>query len=154
MPRVGYSKESLEGPPLPDEGMYEVRLEGFEPKFSKEKKNINLNPVLKIVNHAKFNGVRVYDNLNTAAPWITEAFVHAFGMTLVGRPDGGADVPGEFPGPDDNPEQWIYQGPLVGLIGKIMVRRTEYQGRPQAKVDQWLCSASGCTQKHPKDLAK
>ena len=79
MAKISFSKEELSGNVYP-EGLYELRLEGFEPSFSKQKTSINLNPTLKIVNHQTLNGKRVFENLNSGASWIIESFCHAFGF--------------------------------------------------------------------------
>jgi hypothetical protein len=155
MAKIQYSKEDLAGNVYPD-GMYEVRLETFEPKKSKGGDSVNLNPVLKIVNHAALNGKRVFDNMNTGAAWIIEAIVHAFGLQLVPNGSGGGDLPGEFMGPDDNPEEWQYVGPLTGVTAKVMLKKTSYQGKDSSKVDQWFCQLpqGSCNMKHPTGLAK
>lgn len=154
MAKIGFSKEQLEGNTLPD-GLYEVRLEGFEPEYSKNRNSINLNPILKVVNHPTLNNKRIFDNLNSGASWIVEAFVHAFGQELVPNLNGGGDMPGEFPGPDDNPSEWSYVGPLTGSVAKVIVKKTEYNGKENTKVDQWLCALGpNCKTKHPTGLAK
>lgn len=154
MPKVTFSKESLEQkPPLPD-GLYEVRLEGFEPKYSKDKGSVNLSPTIKVINHPTLTGSKVFDNLNTGASWIIEAFCHAFGQELVPDGNGGFNLPGDFNGPEDNPEQWSYAGPLTGCVGKAFLKQTTYNNKVNSKVDQWMCSVPGCQKKHPMGLAK
>jgi hypothetical protein len=153
MAKVSFSKESLEGKPPVDNGLYELRLDGFEPKFSKDRQSVNLNPILVVVNNAKFNGSRVFDNLNTRAGWIISAFAHAFGQPLQQNASGGFDLPGDFNGPDDDPEKWQYVGPLSGMVGKAFVKQTTYQNKTNSKIDQWMCAVSGCQEKHPNGLA-
>ena len=155
MPRISMSKESLEGPKYPQipDGLYEVRLDGFEPKISKKGNSTNLNPVLKIVNHPTLNDQRIFDNLNTQADWIIMAFCHAFGQPLVDKGNGEVDMPGEFIGPDDNVTQWVYAGPLTGSVAKVILKQVSYNGKMSSKVNQWLCNVSGCQEKHPNDLA-
>jgi hypothetical protein len=154
MAKISFSKESLEGKPQPPEGLYELRLEGFEPKMASKKTSVNLSPVLKIVNHQTHTGYQIYDNLNTGAGWIIEAFCHAMGQPLVQKPDGSFDIPGEFVGPDDKPEDWNYVGPLSGCVAKAMLKPSEYNGKTNMKVDQWFCAVPGCNSKHPSGLAK
>ena len=154
MPRISFSKESLESKPAAEDGLYEIRLEGFEPKFSKDKNSVNLNPVMKVVNHQKENGRRIYDNLNTGAPWIIKAFTHAFGLDLVTDGAGGMTLPGDFNGPENDPSKWQYSGPLTGCVAKVMLKQTVYNGRTNSKVDQWMCQAPACSEKHPQNLAK
>lgn len=154
MAKIGFSREQLSGNLLP-EGLYEVRLEGFEPDWSKNRTSQNLNPVLKIVNHPTLNGKRIFDNLNSTADWIITAFCHCFGQQLTPNAQGGGDMPGEFMGPDDEPSQWQYQGPLTGSVGKVLVKNTTWNGKENSKVDQWLCALGpSCTTKHPSGLAK
>lgn len=154
MAKIGFSKEQLEGNVLPD-GLYEVRLEGFEPAFSKKRDSVNLNPILKVVNHPTLNNKRIFDNLNSGASWIVEAFCHTFGQALIPNANGGGDIPGEFMGPDDDPDSWQYVGPLTGMVGKVITKKTEYNGKENTKVDQWICSlGAGCNTKHPSNLAK
>lgn len=154
MAKIGFSKEDLAGNLYPD-GLYELRLEGFEPEFSSKRTSINLNPVLKVVNHQTLNGKRVFDNLNSSASWIIEAFCHAFGLPLTPNANGGGDIPGEFMGPDDNPEAWQYVGPLTGCVGKVILKAKSWQGKESSAIDQWLCSVGDtCKTKHPSGLAK
>lgn len=148
MANYSFSKESLEGKPAAPDALYEVRLEGFEPKTAKAGTSINLNPILKIVNSPTHNGVRLYDNLNTGAAWIVEAFVHAFGLQLEPDGQGGFKMPGELS------LEAPYQGPLLGAVAKVFTKQTEYNGRMSAKADQWVCSVPSCTKKHPSNLAK
>jgi hypothetical protein len=154
MSKISYSKEDLAGNVYPD-GMYEVRLESFEPKPSKDGNSVNLNPVLKIVNHATLNGKRVFDNMNSAASWIIESIVHSFGQQLTPNANGGGDLPGEFMGPDDKPAEWQYVGPLTGCTAKVMLKKTTYNGKDSSKVDQWFCALGDkCNTKHATGLAK
>jgi hypothetical protein len=154
MPKITMSKESLEGPPAVPDGLYELRLEGFEPKYSKDKNSVNLRPIIKIVNHPQHAGRQIFDNLNTGAAWILEAFTHSFGLPLVPDGNGGSSLAGEFLGPDDDPTKWNYVGPLSGSVGKMFLKQTEYNGKTNSKVDMYICSVPGCTQKHPSGLAK
>lgn len=154
MAKVQFSKEDLAGNVYPD-GQYDLRLEGFEPKKSKNSDSTNLNPILKIVNHPTLTGKRVFDNLNSSAPWIIESFVHSFGLQLEPNGSGGGDMPGEFNGPDDSPEEWDYVGPLTGSVAKVMLKKTTYQGKDSSKVDQWFCALGpSCNIKHATNLAK
>lgn len=153
MAKISYSKEDLAGANYP-EGVYEVRLDGFEPAYSKKRDSINLNPILKIVNHQTLNGKQVGDNLNSSANWIVESFCHCFGQALTPNASGGGDLPGDFIGPDDKPEEWQYTGPLTGSVGKVYLKTTSYNGRERSKVDQWFCAVPGCNTQHANGLAK
>jgi hypothetical protein len=153
MPTIVASKESLEPRPSLPDGLYEVRLEGFEPENAKKGGSQNLRPVLKVVNHPQFTGSRVFDNLNSTAFWIIEAFVHAFGIAPVKNPDG-SEVLINFDGPEDDPTHWVYNGPLTGGVAKVFLKQTVYMGKSNPKVDQWMCAVPGCQKSHPKGLAK
>ena len=153
MAKIGFSKEELAGNVYPD-GLYELRLEGFEPKFAKGNASINTNPILKIVNHPTLNNKRVFDNLNSGAAWIVESFSHAFGQPLTPNPNGGGDMPGDFIGPDDDPTKWQYQGPLSGGVAKVFLKTVAYNGKDSTKVDQWFCAVPNCQVKHASGLAK
>ena len=154
MAKIAFSKEDLAGPPAIPEGAYEVRLTGFKPKMAKSKSSINLNPQLEIVNHPSFNNRDVFDNLNTTANWIVESFCHCFGQPLEPDGNGGGSMPGDFVGPDDDPEKWVYNGPLTGSVGKVYLKLVEYNGKTNAKIDQFFCAVPGCTTKHAQNLAK
>lgn len=156
MAKIGFSKEELSGNVIP-EGLYELRLEGFEQALSKKGDSVNLNPILKVVNHQTLNGKRVFDNLNSGASWIIEAFCHAMGHPLVPNGSGGGDIPGEWPdNGQSDPEKWPpYVGPLQGMVGKALVKTTTYNGKESTKVDQWICAlGTACNTKHPTGLAK
>jgi hypothetical protein len=153
MAKISYSKEDLAGNVYP-EGLYELRLDGFECKKAKSGDSVNLNPIIKIVNHPTLNGKRVFDNLNSSAAWIIESFSHAFGCPLTPNPQGGGDMPGDFIGPDDKPEEWQYQGPLSGGVAKAFLKTKSYNGKESSGVDQWMCAVPGCQISHAKGLAK
>lgn len=151
MAKIGASKESLEGfPPIPD-GLYEFRLDGFDVKPAKNGNSLNLNPEMKIINHPTLAGQSPFENLNSGAGWIIEAFSHALGAPLDLRPDGGGDLQGDF---TPNGNSYNYSGPLVGMTGKFFIKMVEYQGKSNPKVDQYICQLPGCTKKHPTGLAK
>lgn len=157
MAKIGFSRESLEGPPPVPDGQYEVRLTGFKLKMAKSGTSINLNPQLEIVNHPQFNGRPVFDNLNSGASWIVMSFCHAFGFPLDPSPNGGGDIPGDFIGLENvqsNPDGVQYQGPLTGSVAKVYLKQVEYQGKTNSKVDQWFCALQNCNEKHATGLAK
>ena len=122
--------------------------------MAKSGNSINLNPTIKVINHQNATGRIVFDNLNSSAPWIIEAFCHSFGLELVSDGQGGYNIPGDFNGPESNPEQWNYVGPLTGAVAKVFVKQTEYNGKTNPKIDQWMCAVPGCQKKHPTGLAK
>lgn len=154
MPRLTASKEEIKGLPLLPEGMYAVRLDGFKPKHSKDKQSINLNPQMKVINHADYNDRVVFDNLNTKAKWIWKDFCHAFGIPLGENSTGDIEFPGVFDGPEDNPEGWQYRGPLVGQTAQLyLVQADNGRGGVNNKIKYYQCAVGGCVEKHSTNLA-
>jgi hypothetical protein len=157
MPRLTANKDEVKGlPPVP-EGMYTVRCDGFKPKFSKDKSSINLNPIFKITNDQVHNDRQIFDNLNTKAKWIWKDFCHCFGVPMQEDTNGDFEFPGNFVGPDDNPEAWQYAGPVVGQLGQIYVIQSEYNGQANNKIKFYVCKlalANQCTEKHSANLVK
>lgn len=160
--RFGVSKDQLEGiKPVPN-GVYDVQLAGFEPKKSSKGDSINLNPILKIVNHQLYNGQRVFYSLNTKAAWMWHDFAHAFGFPLEFAPTGenGAEEPYLPGGPDawipdpSNPDdvtKWKYQGPLIGSVGKVELVVLKNPGQKEKNdIKQFVCAVSGCATKYPE----
>lgn len=157
MPKMGVSKESLEGKPPVGAGIFTVRLDGFKPKTSKKGDSTNLNPILKVINHATLNDRNIFFSCNTNAGWIMEAFSHCFGLPLEERPDGGKDLPGEFV-PDPNSPTDVakmrYNGPLLGLTGQLeLVLGKDDKGKDQDKIKQFMCKVPGCTIQHPAEMS-
>lgn len=154
MPRLTVSKEGVEGQPLLPEGMYTVRCDGFKPKFSKDKQSKNLNPVLKVTNNAEYNDRNVYENLNTKADWIWKDFCHSFGVPI-DQENGSYVFPGNFEGPDDQPEQWQYAGPLVGQLAQVyVVQVSDNNGGIKNAVKFYSCKLPACSLKHATSLVK
>ena len=153
MPKLTASKEEVKGLPILPEGMYTVRLDGFSPKYSKDRASINLNPQMRIINNPEYNDRIVFDNLNTKGKWVWVDFCHGFGIELV---DTGGDVefPGDFDGPTDDPEKWVYRGPLQGQQAQLYVIQSEYQGKENNKIKFYQCKIPSCTIKHSANLAK
>ena len=157
MPRFTASKDKIEGkPPIP-EGIYSFRLDGWKPKWSKDKGSINLNPVLKVINHAEYNDRYLYENLNTKGEWVWKDFCHALGVPLPQDASGEYEFPGKFVDPNDpngmgDPEKYEYTGPLTGQIGQCKVVQTSYNNKPQTKIQFYICKVPGCTEQHSKDL--
>lgn len=152
-PRLTASKEEIKGlPPVP-EGMYTIRCDGFKPRYSKDKQSINLNPILKITNNAEYNDRVIFDNLNTKAKWIWKDFCHCLGVPLQEDAAGDFEFPGNFEGPDD-PEKWVYVGPVTGQLGQVYVVQSEYQGQTSNKIKMYVCKIQNCAEKHSTNLVK
>jgi hypothetical protein len=158
MATIKLNKEKLAGPPVLPEGLYTIRLDGFKPKKpsakAKNQSAINLRPTLKIINHPTYNDQLVFENLSTSADWVIKDFVHAFGLELDGADKD--ELPGTFNPPNEtDPEKWSYAGPLQGRTAQIFLKVGEDdKGRPQNKINQYVCAVPGCSDKHSTNLGK
>jgi hypothetical protein len=153
--RLTASKDEIKGLPAMNEGLVTLRLDGFKPKFSKDKGSVNLNPILKITNHPEYNDRVVFENLNTKGKWVWKDFCHAFGVPMVELPGGDFEFPGDFAGADDNPESWQYSGPLVGQLGQVyLVQADDTKGGIKNAVKFYCCKVVGCSEKHSTNLVK
>lgn len=153
---LGAPKDSLEAKPLLPEGRYTVRCDGFKPKASKNKDNpsVNLNPVLKIINHPTLNGETVYTSLNQNAGFILKDFSHMLGLDIASQGDT-VSIPGGFvPNPQspNDYSQYRYQGPCLGQTGDLLVAHKTYEGKPQYYIKAYFCRKPGCTEKHSTEL--
>ena len=154
MPKLKASAEEVKGLPPMNEGMVTVRLDGFTPKLSSKKDSVNLNPTLKVINHAEYNDRPVFENLNTKGKWVWKDFCHAFGVQMVEN-NGDYEFPGDFDGPEDNPESWQYRGPLLGQTAQIyLVQADNTKGAIKNAVKFYVCKVPGCNEKHSSNLVK
>ena len=153
MPKFGFDKQDLQGPvPIPP-GIYEVRLDGFKPKKSKKGETVNLNPTLVIINHATENDKKVWYNCNTAYPPGLLDLCHCFGVRFENEDGENPQFPGDFQGPDNDPSQWSYIGPLVGQIGKLEIAEADNgKGGKKTAVKRFFCAVPGCTASHKESL--
>jgi hypothetical protein len=154
MPKLKINKQSLEGPSKVPAGIYTVRLDGFEPDWTKKKDSYNLNPVMKIINNNDLHDRRIFDNVNTNAGWIERDFCHCFGVMLENPDD--PDFPGEFVsdgGDNSDPTKWKYRGPLLGQTGQLEVAEvTGNNGKVYSNVKRYLCRIPGCKENHSQNL--
>jgi hypothetical protein len=153
---LGAPKDSLEPKPLIPEGRYTVRCDGFKPKASKNEENpsVNLNPILKIINHPTLNGEQVYIPLNQNAGFILKDFSHMLGMDHQEAEDT-VSIPGHFMTNPQSPKdysQYRYQGPCLGQTGDLLVAHKEYKNKPSYYVKAYFCRKPGCTDKHSTEL--
>ena len=156
MPRMGVSKDSLEGVKVIPAGFYDFRLDGFRPKKAKKGDTTNFNPVAKVINNANgLNDTPLFISLNSSAGWIQKDFVHALGLTMDVEGDL-AFMPGNWipDGTDaENVEKFKYEGPMVGRTGRLEYGiRKDDKGRDQNFVKQFMCAVQGCNEKHSTDL--
>lgn len=158
MPKLTASKEEIKGLPPMKEGMLTVRLDGFKPKWSKDKGSVNLNPEMTVINHAEYNDRKVFDNLNTKGKWVWKDFCHAFGVPMAEDSNGDFEFPGDWDTPDgkdaSEPENWIYRGPLLGQTAQLYIIQSSYNGQDNNKIKFYCCRVQGCTEKHSSNLAK
>jgi len=155
MPRLTVSKDDLKGGPLLPEGLYTVRLDGFKPSWSKNRGSVNLNPQMKVINHAEHNDRQAFTNLNSKARWIWPDFHHCFGVLMPSSENGAnVDFIG-FDGPDDEPDKWTYNGPLLGQVGQVyIIQADNTQGGVKNEIKYYVCRVPNCQEKHSSNLAK
>jgi hypothetical protein len=150
MPKIGISTDQLEGLKNPPAGIYEFRLDGFKPAWAKEKvgkeRSVNLKPQLVVVNHPTLNDAPIMMWGNTAFGVDTFDLCHALGVQYDNEGSDNPQMPGEFQGPDDDPKQWQYIGPLVGQVGKVEIAdTTDQHGKPTTGIKKFFCRVPGCT---------
>lgn len=155
--RLTASKEEIKGLPPMNEGMVTVRLDGFKPALAKNGQSVNLNPILKIINHAEYNDRPIFENLNTKGKWVWTDFCHAFGVPLTA--DGSGDF--EFPGQwgdnvnESDPTTWQYSGPLLGQQAQLyLVQADNTKGSIKNAVKYYVCNIPGCVEKHSANLIR
>lgn len=175
MPSIRTPKESLKGFEALPPGTYQLRLDGFEPKWSKKKDSVNLQPKMVVVNNQDQSlndgKHRAFDNLNSQAGWILIDFCHAFGERMSGEEDGvpmenwtspDVGLPGEFaPSPSNpseaDPEKWgPYIGPLLGRVAMVEIIQVPGFKNPaklQSVINKYFCQVPGCTHQHSESLA-
>jgi len=157
MAKIVVPKEQLQGFKVIPAGVYELRLDGFKPKLTKDKpgkqQSVNLNPQLAVVNSADYNDQHLFENLNVGA-WYLHDFVHAFGLDMEEH-EAGRKIPGEFNGPDNDPTQWTYVGPLLGRVAKVrVVVKPNNKNQDTSYIDQWYCALPACQEKHSTRLQR
>ena len=163
MPKVTFSQEQLKPQePLPI-GIYEGRLDGFQPRKAKDKPgkdpSVNLRPVIKIINHPTMNDKQAYVNGNTKFTPELIDLAHACGVIFEGEDPNDdkfgdeASFPGEFPGPESDPTKWGYIGPLAGQVLKFEIaEKVDGNGKPQTGVKRFFCRVPGCKKQHRESL--
>lgn len=172
MPTIKVPVGSLKGFSALPAGNYQVRLDGFEPKYSKKKDSVNLQPKMIVINNpdAELNDGkhRAFDNLNSQAGWVMIDFCHAFGERMTGEEDGvpmenwsspDVGLPGEFkenPAFPGDPSKWTYVGPLTGKIAIIEIVQVpgfKNAAKMQGVINKYFCQVPGCTHQHQESLA-
>jgi hypothetical protein len=155
--RLTANKDEVKGMPLMQEGMVTVRLDGFKPSLSKNKDSVNLNPIMKVINHAEYNDRSVFENLNTKGKWVWTDFCHAFGVPMVADASGDFEFPGQWgEGVNEaDSSTWQYSGPLLGQQAQLyIIQGDNGKGGVNNKVKYYVCKIAGCVDKHSSNLAK
>lgn len=155
MPGIKVPKEALKGSKSIVPGIYDVRLDTFEPTKSK-KGSTNLCPQLIIVNNPDLHGRKAaleWLNINMVRTLLD--FCHCFGVENL---EGSKEEP-EFPGPWDNlenpdPTTWKYRGPMLGRVGKIELAENtnSNDGNTYVNIKRYFCSFPNCKVKHSENL--
>jgi len=158
--RMGAPTDSMTARKVLPTGRYQVRLDGFKPKLSKLKpgkdQSINFNPDMKVVNHAQFNGEKIYTPLNQQVGFILEAFSHMFGHPLEVIGDSAVLIGGFIADPNNRQDisKMTYQGPLQGAIGELELGTNKSdKGWDQNYIKQFFCRVPGCKTNHPTELS-
>jgi hypothetical protein len=144
----------IEGMDIMPSGHYEVKLVSFNPKTSKKGDSFNLNPCMVLVNHVEFANRKVYATLNSMGAFMWPDFSHCFGLPM--ETDGKESwLPGTWNGDPAKynpqvPETWVYKGPLVGRVGKIILAVDNYNGQDSNKIERYFCAIADCATKFPK----
>ena len=155
------SRELVEGKDVAPENIYELKLLGFKPTFSKKradsppdwKPSLNLNARMEIINNPEQEGKLVFELLNMNSFMFAD-FCHAFGLPM--ETDGdGYWLPGTWdsqPNFDANvAETYKYDGPLIGRTCRADVGTTVFNaGRPQNRVRKYFCAVDNCATKFPE----
>ena len=142
MPKITVAKDKMKGREPHPEGIYEFRVQGFKPGLSKKKDSVNLNPLLRIVNHPTLNGKPIFFNCNTNAGWLMDLFLNSIGLEMVKDvASGDYNMPGDFNGPEGDPAKWQYAGPIIGRTGKCeLILTDDTKGGKRNEVKQWFCA--------------
>ena len=175
-----FNKEKLKGFDILPPGITQVRLDGFEPQWTKAKDSYNLRPILTVINNAnaELNDGKhrvMGEWLNSGAGWVMIEFVHGFGEMLTGEEQGVAmenwaspdvGLPGEFL-PDqlmpDDPTKFRYVGPLLGKVATVELVQVPAWDRNikgpsasklQTAIKKYFCAVPGCLHAHLESLQK
>lgn len=149
------SNDKLEGQDVVPPGQYELKLMGFKPKVAKSLTSFNYNPFMEIVNHPDFAGRKAFDSLNSpGGAFVIPDFVHAFGLPM--ETDGKESwMPGAWNGDpakykEDDPDTWVYKGPLVGRVAKVILAVRTYNNKQSNAIERYFCNVTDCESKFPK----
>jgi hypothetical protein len=69
--------------------------------------------------------------------------------------NGDFEFPGDWDGPEDQPENWSYRGPLTGQTGQVyLVQADDTKGGVKNAIKYYICKLPACSEKHSSNLAK
>jgi hypothetical protein len=152
MPKMGVPAQSIESSSALDEGMYKLRLTSINCKFTEKKDSVNMRWEYEILGHQTKDG-KAYKTsmfISQKAGWIQNDATHALGLTMEEQPDKSLTIPGEFTGPDAEPEKWQYRGPLLGRECQAYLVRETSNGREYNNIKYYVCAVPNCAQRFPK----
>lgn len=156
-----FDQDKLEGLQPVSQGLYKVLFIEFKPKKSKPnnvtgKTSINLNAKVKILDHPEFETDRfIIANLNEGIPSFIQDFIHSFGLEMEDQLGAEPTIPGVFDTDkakfkEDDPETWVYSGPLTGKTAQWELGIGDYQGRPNQRIERFICAVKDCNTRFPK----
>jgi hypothetical protein len=148
MPKMGVPAASIEGSQPLDEGMYKLRLIAISCKKSTKGDSTNMKFEYEIQGQQQKDGKSFKTNIfiSEKAGWIQNDAVHALGLTMEEQPGGALAIPGDFVGPDAEPEKWQYKGPLLGRdCEAFLVNDGRYNN-----IKYFVCHVPNCAQRFPK----
>lgn len=155
------NRELVEGKDIAPENIYELKLLGFKPTFSKKRADsppdwtpsLNLNARMEIINNPEQEGKLVYELLNMNSFMFAD-FCHAFGLPM--ETDGEAYwLPGVWDSlPSFDPtkaETYKYEGPLLGRTCRADIGTSTFMAqRPINRVRKYFCALDDCHTKFPE----
>lgn len=154
------SKEQVEGKESAPDNIYELKLVGFKPAFSKKrdtspadwKPSLSLNARMEIVNNPAEEGKLVYELLNINS-FMWSDFCHAFGLPM--EFDGESySLPGTWDSKPDfdvnKAETYFYEGPLLGRTCRADVGTKTFAGKTSNAVRKYFCAVENCATKFPE----
>ena len=158
--KMSFDKTTLKRPePVPN-GIYELRLIGFEPVTASSGESTNLYPVFEFVAPGeKYDAKKLKYAFvgNSLVPQLLQDMTHALGELMEEDPD--PNMPDSMPGIFDtdklkfnpkDPSTWVYSGPLLNKTLKAELYMENCKGRDSNKVLRFFCAIPNCAERFPK----
>lgn len=135
--------DSLSGFKVIPPGIYTIRLNGFKPKFNKNKDGVNFNAQMEVINHPEHDGAKLFETLSSKAGFMQMEFAHGFGLPMEDTGNGQYVIPGNWDGDpatfkEADPTTWKYDGPLLGRTAQVEVAVDTYEGKENNKIKQYI----------------